>query len=699
MGLDLETVLSARVPDAEGLLVCKFGAFDEIVMRPSCQMCQFWGHMARETYGNPLIKATPNDNSTSMEFELRAFSAIRLGMDKREMRGGARHRLERNMRDSVLLGVVKDGGNIQECWYKGGLCAEESTSPPRAETILKSHKVNPLSINYGQIQSWIEYCQDNHGKVCPSTPRTTIRNLKLLDCVSHDVVDARGPYSHKYAALSYVWGQSASAQEVPFGSNSNALPLTVKDAVAVARALGYRYLWIDRYCIPQSDSEEKQIQIAQMDTIYANAEVTIIAAAGNGPSYGLPGVSCRERKQQLSIKIGDLAIRSTLPDGRYAVEESRWNERGWTYQEAILSRRRLVFTDYQVYFQCNGMHCCEAITKSLDQLHVKSKGRMKAWNGDGPFPAGGLGRHPWEVLDRISEFTARKLTYQSDVLNAMCGILNAFEHIRHPVRHHYGVPCLPPIMNTQTVGAAFGRLISLKPLSENPSHGFATGLCWHLERPAERRPKFPSWSWAGWQGTVGKQVDDRLRYYFGFPDGSLDVEIWAEGNSESLVRIGDILTRSWSGDVSPRYYVLHIEAPIMKLTFRYHARGLTGLCGRESPGPLNHDTGFYGEFILNNSPRQVAYSYLVLTADLLADSDFHQRLLSETWMGIVFGEPALLLDRGRSRGAFVLVVGLSNGKVFERVGHLNLADCWWNGSTTNPGKFYIACRKQTIQLQ
>jgi hypothetical protein len=32
-----------------------------------------------------------------------------------------------------------------------------------------------------------------------------------------------------------------------------------------------------------------------------------------------------------------------------------WFERGWTYQEGVLSRRRLMFTENQVCFQCEEM--------------------------------------------------------------------------------------------------------------------------------------------------------------------------------------------------------------------------------------------------------------------------------------------------------------------------------------------------------
>jgi hypothetical protein len=41
-----------------------------------------------------------------------------------------------------------------------------------------------------------------------------------------------------------------------------------------------------------------------MDLIYNNSEVTIIAAAGQNPFYGLPGVSSRHRNPQVRAKIG-----------------------------------------------------------------------------------------------------------------------------------------------------------------------------------------------------------------------------------------------------------------------------------------------------------------------------------------------------------------------------------------------------------
>jgi hypothetical protein len=156
------------------------------------------------------------------------------------------------------------------------------------------------------------------------------------------------------------------------------LPPTIEDAITVVECLGLNYLWIDRYCINQQNDEEKLVQLPKMNQIYEASEVTIVAAAGSDPSYGLPGVSTRKRKsRQISGKVGNYELRSTLNDPCEAMETSVWNMRGWTYQEALLSRRCLVFTENQIYFECLGMHCFESLNTPLKALH---KGKLQHFN-------------------------------------------------------------------------------------------------------------------------------------------------------------------------------------------------------------------------------------------------------------------------------------------------------------------------------
>ena len=65
------------------------------------------------------------------------------------------------------------------------------------------------------------------------------------------------------------------------------LPKVVGDSIEFTIGLGMRYLWIDTV----SDADSKHRQISQMDSIYKNAEVTIIAAAEQDERFGLPALA------------------------------------------------------------------------------------------------------------------------------------------------------------------------------------------------------------------------------------------------------------------------------------------------------------------------------------------------------------------------------------------------------------------------
>src|SRR4051794_41136329 len=47
---------------------------------------------------------------------------------------------------------------------------------------------------------------------------------------------------------------------------------------------------------------------------------------------------------------GRTILISTLENSRITISNSEWATRGWTYREGVLSNRRLVFTEQQVYW-------------------------------------------------------------------------------------------------------------------------------------------------------------------------------------------------------------------------------------------------------------------------------------------------------------------------------------------------------------
>jgi hypothetical protein len=60
-----------------------------------------------------------------------------------------------------------------------------------------------------------------------------------------------------------------------------------------------------------------------MGFIYQESDLTIIATAGTGPSYGLPGVSKRHRKPQPVVRTNVHLLIAALPNPISAVEKSR----------------------------------------------------------------------------------------------------------------------------------------------------------------------------------------------------------------------------------------------------------------------------------------------------------------------------------------------------------------------------------------
>ncbi|KAF4539250.1 uncharacterized protein LTHEOB_10414 [Lasiodiplodia theobromae] len=268
----------------------------------------------------------------------------------------------------------------------------------------------------------------------------------------------------EYVALSYVWGKygvsenaailnEADAFAQPQPANKKTFPrelprkldLTIEDAIQVTLEMGFSFLWVDKYCIDENNPAEKKRHIRNMDSIYQDAAFTIIAAAGDDADYGLPGVSTRPRTSRTSCRVENFLVLSGglhnnnggtetteyRPNQTDVLSQSKWNSRAWTYQEGLLSRRCLVFTDEQASFACRLMMVADGSETrptpgfSLEkQLH---SGFL--WQ---EIAAVGIGGRPAEIASRIYEYSQRQLTRPEDILNAFSGILRAFEKMDPP---------------------------------------------------------------------------------------------------------------------------------------------------------------------------------------------------------------------------------------------------------------------------
>jgi Heterokaryon incompatibility protein (HET) len=137
---------------------------------------------------------------------------------------------------------------------------------------------------------WLRSCRDHHHQGCQADLKH-VPGLKLIDCESRHVIKA--PPNAKYAALSYVWGraqQDDNSRIQPASSTGPYFARTIRDAIFVTTALVLKYLWVVEHCIDQSSTKDKHDQIRQMDVIYQQSVITIMAASGQDVEAGLPGV-------------------------------------------------------------------------------------------------------------------------------------------------------------------------------------------------------------------------------------------------------------------------------------------------------------------------------------------------------------------------------------------------------------------------
>ncbi|KAK3490276.1 heterokaryon incompatibility protein-domain-containing protein [Neurospora hispaniola] len=374
------------------------------------------------------------------------------------------------------------------------------------------------SINYPLLRAWCGHCETHHD-TCASARKAKHMSdkqglgpaVRCIDCHTREIVEIQT--SDRYFALSYVWGEQPSpgsgctsgaretasvrgARQLP-----NVIPKVIEDAMIVVANLGDRYLWVDQYCIDQNDEDDKHAQIGNMAAIYEGAYATIVAFSTPDSASGLPGVRNLARKPYPSVahpKHPLSALRPSVISSPKLASSSVWMTRGWTYQEAILSRRLLIFTDYQVEFICSDAvwHECTLPIPLPPKINL-SYGSENFLEAITPMErsADKIPLHMAVLNKCIEEYSGRRLTHQSDVLNAITGLLSRISTLTYlgiPILQQLELTAILPLRQSATSKQALWR--------------FLAGLAWCPADkegiPLRRRDAFPSWSWLGWEGRI-----------------------------------------------------------------------------------------------------------------------------------------------------------------------------------------------------
>ena len=333
--------------------------------------------------------------------------------------------------------------------------------------------------------------------------------------------------SLKYVALSYVWGQSSPRVELktvtynrllsPGSLSRLTLPKTIADALELSQKLGFDYLWVDALCIIQDSEKDQKQQISYMASIYQFAYITIEAASGADTSGGLPGFRPHTRMytQEETVVIPPerkkpgLALMTTVKScpthwdelyrrGHEDMDTSVWNTRGWTLQEHVLSRRRLIFTKEQVLFSCKRAFFCE---ESDFEVPGTTFRHFNATAHRLDIGDHAVGDAFWDLYrNLVEQYSQRNLTCGGDVHDAFSAMLEVLGH-KSGEKFLWGLPKsrLALALTWDTVRGVRRRT----ELSKLPM----TNL--------NRRVQFPSWSWMGWVGDAHCWVSDERSFTYG----------------------------------------------------------------------------------------------------------------------------------------------------------------------------------------
>lgn len=354
-----------------------------------------------------------------------------------------------------------------------------------------------------RLKEWIATCDSKHQR-CRSeqVPQLPARIIDIGSVSSpHNVnlVETSDGDRAPYIALSHCWGKSNSfittkdnIEQMKKVIPIEKAPATFQHAIAVSRALGIRYLWIDSLCIIQGDLEDWQIQSARMGIIYRDSTITLAASnsASDDEGFLKPRQGANSTLKFISPEgeSAEIHMRTAKQsqDLNHVGKIYPLDRRAWCLQEAYLPSRFIKFLDNKILWRCQTTEWDEA----RDQTGHDTGNAFTLQNIFRNQYAFGHRTYtlltPYQGWYRmVTEYTKRNLTYISDRLPAIAGLAALV------AEHDGGKYC-----------------------SGIWWEDVAFGICWKKCSELERIDEYiaPSWSWASVKGPV-EFVDANERYF------------------------------------------------------------------------------------------------------------------------------------------------------------------------------------------
>ncbi|CAG8955756.1 hypothetical protein HYFRA_00011623 [Hymenoscyphus fraxineus] len=452
----------------------------------------------------------------------------------------------------------------------------------------RAKSVDPSWIDIEMIASWLQNCDEYHGLECCKPlgldPSNLPRPALLIDIRRKCLTKADS--SHRYACLSYVWGGASNLQatrenlaslleEKALETRHNEIPKTIKHTMGLMEQLGIHYLWVDALCIVQDDAELKHVQIRAMGGIYANAYVTVIAGNGWDANHGIRGIQGVTEPRQLST------FSKMDFEENFQPHSSIWYSRGWTFQECLLSPRKIMFQYQGVIWECNEASWHEG---SLPQDQAPSSFEKE------------ITISPWgnrykitsspdidQYVELAYNYTSRKLSYAQDALPAITGLLS--------------------LMSASFPGSFISGL---------PEMFLDEALLWQPKESMQRRQATtfedspPSWSWVGWEGGIMRE--EWLEHFA--------IEYYGH---EETARVTPLF--QWQYDNKS---ILESRVPVSRqgLVYPLYTKEM------KPSGPHQHNTNYSSPSSANdelNHPKPIRYLYCRTERGLFKKLCFYER--------------------------------------------------------------------------
>ena len=284
----------------------------------------------------------------------------------------------------IGIGLLTSTDEGERIWDHAGVIQLSAISAAQhgIPRLCHGRAFNSERVDMGMARDWLSECETHHKQKCALPDMATgesafpvgPQDLLVVDVLHMNL--CRMPHGSRYIALSYCWPKvktfvtaksNVTKLYIPgsLKDNEEKIFQPIQDAIQCVSELGERYLWVDVLCIIQDDEEHKCSQIQQMDRVYGSSLLTLIHAPPSARTQvethnGLAGYSKRyQTTKQVAYQVQGMELLIPLPRVDSVIEGSLWTTRAWTSQEERLSRRKLYFTQTQMYFQCSCTVFCE----------------------------------------------------------------------------------------------------------------------------------------------------------------------------------------------------------------------------------------------------------------------------------------------------------------------------------------------------